>query len=69
MTRVTLVSQIPLYNLSSFFSSSQVIFYARKSVLYNDGEPWVRTEGGIVDFIMRAYDGAEVCELIGIYML
>ena len=47
----------------------EVIFHARKSVLYNDGEPWVKKEGGSFDVNMGAYDGAEVCELIGIYML
>ena len=41
----------------------------RKSVLYNDGEPWVKKEGGRFDINMGAYDRAEVCELIGIYML
>ena len=47
----------------------EVIFHARKSVLYNNGEPWVKKEGGSFDVTMGAYDGAEVCELIGIYML
>ena len=47
----------------------EVIFHAQKSVLYNDGEPWMKKEGGSFDVTMRAYDGAEVCELIGIYML
>ena len=47
----------------------EVIFHARKSVLYNNGEPWVKKEGGTIDVTMGAYDGAEVCELIAIYML
>ena len=47
----------------------EVIFHARKSVLYNNGEPWVKKEGGSFDVTMGAYDGAEVCELIDIYML
>ena len=47
----------------------EVIFHARKSVLYNDGEPWVKKEGGSFGVTMGAYDGAEVCELIAIYML
>ena len=44
----------------------EVIFHARKSVLYSDGEPWVKKESGSFDFIFGAYDGAEACELIGI---
>ena len=47
----------------------EVIFQVKKSVLYNDGEFWMKKEGGSFDVIMGAYDGAEVCELIGIYIL
>ena len=47
----------------------EVIFHARKSVLYNNGEPWVKKEGGSFDVTMGAYDGVEVCELIGILMV
>ena len=47
----------------------EVIFHARKSVLYDDREPWVMKEGGGFDVTMVEYDGAEVCELIGIFML
>ena len=46
-----------------------VIFQTRKSVLYNDGEPWVKKEGGRFYITIGAYDGAEVCELIDIYIL
>ena len=46
-----------------------VIFQTRKSVLYNDGEPWVKKEGGRFDITIGAYDGAEVCELIDIHIL
>ena len=47
----------------------EVIFHARKSVLYNDGEPWVKKKGGSFDVTMGAYDGAKMCEPIGIYAL
>ena len=47
----------------------EVIFHAQKSLLHNDGEPWVKKEGGSFDVTMGAYDGSEVCELIGIYVL
>ena len=46
-----------------------VIFHVRKSVLYNNGEPWVKKEGGSFDVTMGAYDRAEMCELIGVCML
>ena len=45
------------------------ISHARKLVLYNNGEPWVKKEGGSFDITMGAYDRAEVCELIGIYAI
>ena len=47
----------------------EIIFHVRKWVLYNNGEPWVRKEGGSFDVTMGMYDWAEVCERIGIYML
>ena len=47
----------------------EVIFHARKSVLYNNGELWVNKEGGSFDVTMGVFDGAEVCKFIGIYML
>ena len=45
------------------------IMHARKSLLYCDGEPWKKKEAGIFDVTMGAFDGAEVCELVGIFIL
>ena len=47
----------------------EVIFHARKSILYNDGEPWVKKEGNSFDVTIGAYDGAEMCELTDIYKI
>ena len=47
----------------------EIIFHVQKWVLYNNGEPWVKKEGGSFDVTMGMYDWAEVCERIGIYML
>ena len=33
----------------------EVIFHARKSVLYNDGEPWVNKEGICIFFLKFIY--------------
>ena len=46
-----------------------IIFHARKSLLYYNDEPWVKKGESNFDVTMGAYDGAEVCELIGIFML
>ena len=47
----------------------EAIFHARKSLLYYNDEPWVKKGESNFDVSMGAYDGAEVCELIGIFML
>ena len=54
-------------NISS--KDYEVIFHSRKSLLYNDNQPWVKKENSKFDVTMGAYDGAEICELIGIFML
>ena len=46
-----------------------IIYHARKSLLFNNNEEWVKKEGNTFDVTMGAYDGAEVCELIGTYLL
>ena len=45
------------------------IYHARKSLLYNDNQTWMKKGGEQFDVTMGAYDGAEVCELVDIYML
>ena len=45
-----------------------VIFHARKSLLFDNKETWNKREG-LFDVTMGAYDGAEICELIGTYLL
>ena len=46
-----------------------LIRHSRRSLLFNNGEPWVKKEDESFDVTMGAYDGAEVCELVGIYLL
>ena len=47
----------------------ETILLARKSLLYNEGEPWIKKPSNNFDVTIGSYDGAEVCELIGIFML
>ena len=47
----------------------ETIFHARKSLLYNEGERWIKKQSNNFDVTMGSYDGAEVIELIGIFML
>ena len=45
-----------------------VIHHARKSLLFDGSHTWIRKQG-LFDVSMGAYDGAEVCEHVGTYML
>ena len=47
----------------------ETIFHATKSLLHNEGEPWIKKQSNNFDVTMGSYDGAEVCELIGIFVL
>ena len=47
----------------------QIMYHARKSLLFSNEKPWMKREGNFFDVAMGAYDGAEVCELVGIFML
>ena len=47
----------------------EVIFQARKSVLIHEDTAWIKKEGDLFDVTMGSYDGAEVCELVGLYIL
>ena len=37
--------------------------------MYNGDDPWVKKTNESFDVTMGAYDGAEICELIGLYLL
>ena len=47
----------------------KTILHARKSLLFNAEHTWIKKEGGLFDVTMGAYDGAEVCELVGTFLL
>ena len=47
----------------------QIISHARKSLLFNNGESWIKQGNKLFDVTMGAYDGAEVCELVGCFIL
>ena len=47
-----------------------IILHAKKSLLYNMGEPWGRkSSSGLFDVTMGSFDGAETHELVGAYLL
>ena len=47
----------------------QIMYHARKSFLFSNEKPRMKREGKLFDVTMGAYNGAEVCELVGIFML
>ena len=47
-----------------------MIFHCRRSLLFHNNEPWIKTDNnGDFDVIIGSYDGAELCELAGLFML
>ena len=45
----------------------EIIYHSRKSLFFNQEQTWMRKRCDLLDVSMGAYDGAEVCELIGIF--
>ena len=50
-------------------ADEEMILHCRKSFLYCEGEPWVKIGPENFDVPMGSYDGAEICELVGLYIL
>ena len=47
-----------------------IIKHARKSPLFNHGRPWIKNNNSnLFDVTMGSYDGAEICELVGLFIL
>ena len=47
---------------------TEIIYHARKSLLFDEKDTWMKKQSGLFDVTMGAYDGAEVCELVGTYV-
>ena len=49
---------------------TDIIMHARKSLLFSSDEYWEKSSGDPkFDVTMGSYDGAELCELVGLYIL
>ena len=46
-----------------------IINHARKSLLFSGDDTWMKRQSGLFDVTMGAFDGAEVCELVGSFLL
>ena len=65
-------SGIPRWNTTVTDITSkdkEIIYHARKSLVFDEKDIWMKKQSGLFDVTMRAYDGGEVCELVGTYML
>lgn len=46
-----------------------IIWHARQSLLFNGESTWVKKDDNMFDVTMGSFDGAEICELVGLYLL
>ena len=47
----------------------EIMMQSRKSVLIHQKEAWTKKDGKFFDVTMGSDDGAEICELVGLYVL
>ena len=47
----------------------KTIYYARKSLLFDKGNVWVRKDNDKFHVSMSSYEGAELFELVSLYLL
>ena len=50
-------------------SDLEILYHSRKSLLFHGSECWIKKNNDLFDVTMGAFDGAEVCELVGLYLL
>ena len=49
--------------------NSAVIQHRRKSLLFSRDSAWIEKSGSFFDVTMVSFDGAEVCEMVGLFLL
>ena len=58
---------------SSYITISEqdihIILHAKRSLLYSKDAPWCKRDNSDFDVTMGSFDGAETCELVGLYIL
>ena len=50
-------------------SEKKILMESKKSLIFLNGKPWVKKGGSEFDVAQGSYDGAEACELVGLYIL
>ena len=46
-----------------------IIMHSRKSLLFSNGTTWTKKDSNMFDVTMGSFDGAEICELVGLFIL
>ena len=46
-----------------------IIMHSRKSLLFSNNDIWVKKDNPYFDVTMGSFNGAEVCELVGLFLL
>ena len=67
-----LLSQAISYAKSLVIITQQeesIIWHSRQSLLFSNDSTWSKKDGSLFDVTMGSYDGAEICELVGLYIL
>ena len=47
----------------------EIIRHARESYLFSNSQPWVKIQNSKFDVSMGSFDGAEICEIFGLFLL
>ena len=47
----------------------QIIQHSRKLLVFNEKEAWIKNKNFLFDVTMGSFDGAEICELVGLFIL
>ena len=47
----------------------EIIMSTKQNILYNKGQPWVKRAENPIDVTMGSWDGAEVSDLVGLFLL
>ena len=51
-------------------SNEEIVVHSRKSLLFDSNNIWIKKDSDPnFDLTMGSYDGAEICELVGLYIL
>ena len=43
----------------------EIIYSTRKSLLFDEKDTWMKKQSALFDVTIGAYNGADVCELVG----